>query len=242
MKLLLFFFIFPCILLGQSTLVDAEKLLDKKQYSKAETLLVPYLKDHPTDKKGIELLGDVYGKQKKWDDAITQYKKLVDVDSKNANYYYKYGGVLGMKALEVNKFKAMGMIGDIQSAFHKAADLDPKHIGARWALVKLYMELPGIMGGSKSKALKYADELEKLSKVDGYLAKGFIYNKDGDYHLAETHYKKAVTNGGSETCYRELTQFYINHDRPQKALHYLKEAYQIHHIEAFLQQIKALEN
>ncbi len=241
MKLLLFLFIFPCVLFGQSTLVEAEKLFNTKQFSKAETLMVAYVKDHPTDMKGIELLGDIYGQQKKWDDAITQYKKLVDAGPKNANYHYKYGGVLGMKALEVNKFKAVGMIGDLKTAFHKAADLDPKHIDARWALVKLYMELPGIVGGSKSKALTYADELEKLSKVDGHLAKGFIYNDDGDYNLAEAHYKKAVTIGGSETCYRELTQFYISHDKPQKALHYLKEAYQIHNSEEFLQQIKALE-
>lgn len=241
MKLLIFLFVFPCVLLGQSTLEDAEKLLHSKQYSKAETHMLAYVKDHHLDLKGIELLGDIYGKQKKWNDAIIQYKILVDAGPKNANYHYKYGGVLGMKALEVNKFKAVGMIGDIKSAFHNAADLDPKHIDARWALVKLYMELPGIVGGSKSKALKYADELEKLSKVDGHLAKGFIYNEDGDYNLAEAHYKKAVTTGGSETCYRELTQFYINHDKPQKALHYLREAYQMHNSEEFLQQIKGLE-
>jgi hypothetical protein len=32
---------------------------------------------------------------------------------------YKYGGALGMKALEVNKFKALGMIGEIKESFEK---------------------------------------------------------------------------------------------------------------------------
>lgn len=242
MKLLLFFLLLPCAFFGQSIFQESEKMLVNKQFSKAETQMEQYVTEHPNDLKGIELLGDVYGQQKKWDDAITQYKKLVDASPNTANYHYKYGGAMGMKALEVNKFKAVGMIGDLKAAFHKAADLDPKHIDARWALVKLYMELPGIMGGSKSKALTYADEIEKLSTVDGYLAKGFIYNEDGDYTLAETHYKKALTIGGSETCYRELTQFYIEHDQPQKALHYLKEGYRIHHSDGFLKQIHALEN
>ena len=33
-----------------------------------------------------------------------------------------------MKALEVNKFKAFGIIGDVKEAFLKAAELDPEHI------------------------------------------------------------------------------------------------------------------
>lgn len=242
MKLFPYFLLLPSVIFGQSIFQDTEKMLANKQFSKAETQMERYVTEHPNDLKGIELLGDVYGQQKKWDDAIIQYKKLVDASPKNANYHYKYGGVMGMKALEVNKFKAAGMIGDLKTAFHKAADLDPKHIDARWALVKLYMQLPGIVGGSKSKALKYADEIDQLSKVDGFLAKAYIHNEVGDYTKAEAHYKKALAIGGSETCYRELTQFYINHDKHLKALHYLKEGYKIHNSEEFLQQINTLEN
>ena len=126
-----------------------------------------------------------------------QYKKLVKANPYNANYHYKYGGALGMKALSVSKLKALGIIGDVKRFFFKAAELDPKHIDARWALVELYMSLPGIIGGSKSKSLKYADELENLSKVDGYLAKGYIYEYDDEPELAEKYYKIAIKVGGS---------------------------------------------
>src|SRR5690606_41495457 len=52
------------------------------------------------NEKLIELLGDVYGHQRKWTEAKNEYKKLVEKDPENAEYQYKYGGVLGMMALD----------------------------------------------------------------------------------------------------------------------------------------------
>lgn len=237
MKLLLFLFIFPCVLFGQSTLVDAEMLLDKKQFSKAETLMVAYVIDHPSDFKGIELLGDVYGQQKKWDQAIEYYKKLVSLSPRTANYHYKYGGAMGMKALAVNKLKAAGMIGDIKEAFLKAAELDPKHIDTRWALVELYMQLPGIIGGSVAKSLQYANELEKLSKVDGYLAKGYVYEYDNEPELAEKHYRMAIKETGSITSYEKLTTFYEKQKQPLKAIANIEDNQRVHQRNALNYQI-----
>ena len=121
-----------------------------------------------------------------------QYEKLTKANPKNANYHYKYGGALGMKALGISKLRALGLIGDFKRSFETAAQLDPSHIDARWALVELYMTLPGIVGGSKSKSLQYANELEKLSKVDGYLSKGYIYEYDNEPELAEHYYLKQL--------------------------------------------------
>jgi tetratricopeptide (TPR) repeat protein len=191
-------------------------------------VLTDYVASNPKDVKGIELLGDAYGHQKKWDEAIKYYYQLIELEPNIANYHYKYGGALGMKALEVSKIKALTLIGDVKSSFLKAAELDPKHIEARWALVELYMKLPGIIGGSKTKSLKYADELEKLSPVDGYLAKGFIYESDNEPELAEHYYKKAIEVGGSLTCFNKLTSFYEKQNQPIKAIANLKAAKEKH--------------
>jgi hypothetical protein len=40
--------------------------------------------------------------------------------------------------------------------------------------------------------LLFANQLEVLSKVDGYLAKGYIHEYDNEPELAEKYYKKAV--------------------------------------------------
>jgi len=186
--------------------------------------MVTFLKSNSEDKEAIELLGDAYGHQKKWDKAIEQYQTLTEKEPNNANYQYKYGGALGMKALSISKLKALGIIGDVKQAFLKAAELDPNHIDARWALVELYVSLPGIVGGSNSKALKYANELQNLSKVDGYLAKGYVYEYDDEPELAEKYYKLAIKVGGSVTCYEKLTNFYEGQDEPEKAIGNLEEA------------------
>ncbi|WP_346883368.1 tetratricopeptide repeat protein [uncultured Algibacter sp.] len=226
----------PLFAICQSNLDNVAGMFQKKQYSKAQVLIVKYLEDNPDNLKAIELLGDAYGHQKKWDDAIEHYKKLVELDDKSANYHYKYGGALGMKALQ-NKLKAIGFIGDVKSSFLKAAELDKNHISARWALVELYMQLPGIFGGSKNKSLAFAQELENLSKVDGFLAKGYVYEYDDEPELAEKYYKMAIEEGGSLTCFDKLTSLYEKEKEPQKAIGNIEEAQQKHKRNALHYQI-----
>ena len=229
-------FLLPIMCFSQVSLDGVQSLLDQKQFKKAETQIANFLIKHPNHIKAIELLGDAFGHQKKWDEAIIQYKKLVKTNPNIANYHYKYGGVLGMKALQ-NKFKAIGSIGDIKRAFTKAAELDKNHIDTRWALVELYMQLPGIFGGSKNKSLKYAEQLEKLSRVDGYLAKGYVYEYDNEPELAEKYYKMAIQEGGSLTCFNKLSPFYENKKQPEKAIETIEHAHKKHQRNALHYQI-----
>lgn len=229
MKHLLFIFFFsPLFLIAQTSITDAETLINKKQFYKAEKVLKLFIIDNPNNIKATELLGDTYGHQKKWDNAIIYYKQLLEAKPNKANYHYKYGGALGMKALSISKFKALVIIGDVKEAFLKAAELDPKHIEARWALVELYMQLPGIIGGSKTESFKYANELENLSKAEGYLAKGYIYEYDDKPKQAEAFYKKAIKESGSVKCYNKLTDLYEKEGKSIEAISNI-EAAQVKH-------------
>lgn len=238
MKSIVILLCFPLVMTSQSLSHEIQQYFDIKDFIKAENRLLEFLKDNPDNIEAIELLGDSYGQQKKWDDAIKSYKGLVDSIPKNANYHYKYGGVLGMKARSISKLQAVNIIGDVKEAFLKAAELDSNHIDARWALVELYMQLPGIIGGSKNKSLKYANELEALSKVDGYLAKGYIYEYEDEPELAEQYYKMAIKEGDSLTCYKQLIQFYLNLKEYNKALYICEIAYNKFKSQETLDQIK----
>ncbi len=202
----------------------AETYFHTKKYHQAKPIFQSYLKQHPNNLKTLEYLGDIYGYAEDWDNAIDYYKKLVDISPKVANYHYKYGGVLGMKALAISKIRALGLVGDIKESFITAAELDPKHIEARWALVEFYIQLPGIIGGSESKAKRYANELSQLSPVDGYLAHGYIAEYNDRANDAEYNYKKAVAVGGSVICYTKLYEHYEKNDAPAKAIQVLDEA------------------
>ena len=204
----------------------AEKLFQQEKYSQAKVLFENYLKANPNNYKTIEYLGDIAGHQKKWDEAIKNYKILKTQFPKTANYWYKYGGVLGMKAKSVNKFKALGMVNEVENAFLTATKLDVKHIDSRWALVMLYLELPGIVGGSESKAVKYSNELMELSKVDGYLSKGYIDEYFNRYSKAEANYIKAHEIGNSKTTFQKLYDLYLNKIKDKAKANKLKEQFE----------------
>ncbi|RAR47041.1 tetratricopeptide repeat protein [Flavobacterium lacus] len=214
----LFFFLISFQLMANSDFEKAEQLFQKGKFVEAKGLFENHLKSNPNHTKTLEYLGDIAGKEKNWDEAILYYKKIKSQFPKNADYHYKYGGAFGMKAKESNKFKALGMIDEIEQSFLTAAKLDVKHIDSRWALVMLYIELPGIVGGSETKAQKYADELMNLSKIDGYLAKGFIDEYFKRYAKAEVNLKKAHEIGNSKTTFQKLYDLYKNKlKQPQKA-------------------------
>jgi tetratricopeptide (TPR) repeat protein len=208
-KYIFFLLLFSQCMFSQTLFEKAEKLYKEKKFEEAKGLFESYLKTVPNHLKTIEYLGDIAGNSKKWDVAITYYKKLKQQIPNSATYWFKYGGALGMKAKSVNKFKAVGMISDIETAFLTAANLDKKHLESRWALVVLYIELPAIIGGSEKKALKYADELLAISKVEGYLAKGYIDVYYKRYKAAEVNLLKAHQLGKSAVTYAKLYDLYM---------------------------------
>jgi tetratricopeptide (TPR) repeat protein len=223
-KTTLLFLILPVLIWAQSNFEKGEQLFHAADYNRAAAHFQSVLNNTPSDLKTIEYLGDIAGHNKEWDKAIAYYQRLKQLRPSEANYYYKFGGVLGMKALEVNKFKALGMIDDVKEAFEKAIILNPKHIESRWALIELYIKLPGIVGGSEIKALKYSNELLKLSVVDGYLSRGHIEEYFKRYNAAELYYKKAMVIGDSKTAHLKLAYLYKHKmNEPDKAKSILEE-------------------
>lgn len=210
---------------SQSSFEKGQILLEQKKYLLAKPLFENLLKENPKDYKVIDCLGEIAYHTQNWDEAIKYASKLKTTFPKNADYWFKYGGALGMKAKNSNKFKALGMIDDIKEAFETSARLDAKHINVRWALVMLYIELPGIIGGSESKAQKYAGELMNLSKVDGYLAKGYIDVYFERYLQAEVNYKKAHEIGHSKTTFEKLYDLYLNKLKNKEKAQKIKNEY-----------------
>lgn len=210
MAKIFFILFFTFTAMAQTSFDKAEKLYKENKLTEAKIAFETYLKTSPNHLKTIEYLGDIAGAQKQWDAAILYYEKLKLKVPTNANYHYKFGGAMGMKAKSVNKFKALGMIDSIEEAFLTAARLDKKHIETRFALVMLYLELPGILGGSEKKAQKYADEIVLISKADGNLAKGYIEVYFKRYKKAESYYVNAHNIVNSKETFDKLYDLYLN--------------------------------
>jgi len=225
-KLILFFLFVPICIWSQSNFEKAEKLYHAKKYDEARVVFEEVLKSKPSDIKTIEYLGEITAHQKAWIKGAEYFKKLKELKPTEADYFYKYGGCLAMRAMEVNRLKALGMVGEMKESFEKAIILDPKHLPARWALIEIYLQLPGIFGGSESKAILYSNQLAQLSPVDGYLSKGRIDVYFKRYTAAEKNFIKAHEIGKSKTTFQKLYNLYLNNLKDTKKAKELKQKFE----------------
>lgn len=177
---------------AQSEVAKAENFLNKGEINKAEIVLEKYFQTNDQDLNAVAYLGDISGFKKDWDKAISYYKVLVEKEPANAEYNFKYGGAIAMKTLELSKLRAISYIPDLKKHLEKAAKLDPTHVKSRRALVELYMQLPGLLGGSEEKARKYAVELKDLNAIEAALARAFIYKETNNEKEALISFKQAL--------------------------------------------------
>ncbi|NAS14177.1 tetratricopeptide repeat protein [Poritiphilus flavus] len=168
-----------------------EELISLGKFEAAESLLLQAVQNNSTPELQ-DRLGEVYGFQQKWDKAIEVYSQLSESFPQNADYSFKYGGSLAKKAQNGNKFRALTLVSKIKSNLKRAVEIDPGHIQAYWALVDLYVSLPGILGGSNSRAMEYAKRLQSISTLDGYLATGYVYEYDDKPEQAKKAYMQAL--------------------------------------------------
>lgn len=210
-------------LVAQNSLKQAKELYETEQYEAAKELLEPLRAEQENDTAVQSLLGSVYAKLELWEKAAEQVEELVDKYPENAEYQFRYGGALGLEAKNSNRITALMMLDDVKYHLKKATQLDENHIKSRWALVQLYVELPTVIGGTKSNAMKYADQLENISPVDAALAKGFIEQSEENYQKAEKYLQKAVSIGQSAITYTKLAELYVEMSRKSKALQTLEK-------------------
>ena len=183
---------------------EAEQLFQNKEYHKALANYKRFQKEQPEDNTIVERIGDCHAYLNEFESAAEWYEKLVESNEKSANYNFKLGAALAMQVKNASKFKALTLLGSIKHHLKTAAVLDPEHIEVRYALVQLYCELPGLLGGSYKTSKKYANQLSKISEIDGWYAHAIIYEHREDFKTAENCLKKAVEIGNSITAFTKL--------------------------------------
>ncbi|SDG41581.1 tetratricopeptide repeat protein [Psychroflexus sediminis] len=208
MRTFLFIIAFPLVVFSQSSFEKGKKAFEGGNFKQAIPLFTRALENEPSDKMTRDYLGQSYARVQRWEKSSEVNKTLVEDYPENAEYHFRYGGALGLVAKEANSFQALSLLRDVKFHLKKAIELDPKHIEARWALLQIYLELPGIVGGSESTSREYAAQLQSISPVDGALAYGYIERELENHDKAEVFYKKAVDLGQSVTTYKELAELY----------------------------------
>ena len=67
---------------------EIDSLIENKHYIAAEKAIINSIQQNENDELLIKKLGDCYGYMKDWDNAIIQYRKLVEIDHNNTIYNY----------------------------------------------------------------------------------------------------------------------------------------------------------
>ena len=98
----------------------------------------------------IGLRGDGAGAKR--DAALVKLQACVKATPQIAACHYGVGVVTGVQVMTQGMMKAAFGIGQVRDEFAKALEIDPQFFSARNGLVQFYLMVPGIAGGSVSKA------------------------------------------------------------------------------------------
>ncbi len=127
-----------------------------------------------------------------YDAAVSKAEAQVAAMPNSAEAHYFMGAAYGVKASNANMFSALGFAKKVRASFERAAQLDPKHIEARFGLIQFHTQAPGIAGGDEDEALRYANELAKINVAAGYRAQAYFKMRAKDEAGAMAEYRKAL--------------------------------------------------
>jgi len=138
-------------------------------------------------------LGKQQFAQKKYEEAITSFKKAAKAEPNNEAHYLWLAKAYNQRMTQASNFMAKGNLArKMKNAYKKAVEVAPQSVTARYSLAMYYTNAPAITGGSFAKAEEQAKAVVKLNKGKGYELLGVISQSKKDYTAAEKAYRKSL--------------------------------------------------
>lgn len=127
-----------------------------------------------------------------WDRGIHACEQASKLDPQTGVYHLWLGRAYGEKADRSGMFSAARLAKKVRESFERAVELDPTNWKARADLAEFYVEAPGVMGGSKDKALKQAAAIAPMNPAMAHWVAAQVAEKDKDAATAEREYRAAI--------------------------------------------------
>jgi tetratricopeptide (TPR) repeat protein len=182
----------PNVLAAQNGDSSGARLFEAGKYKEAKTLFEPAYKANTRDAAAAFYLGRIAMEERKNDRAADYFEAATKLDPKNTTYFLWLGRAYGREAQQANVLRQPGLAKRTRSAWERAIELDPDNLDARSDLIQYYVQAPGFMGGSTTKALEQAEEIRKRNALRGYLELGALYERDKKLADAEKSYVAAA--------------------------------------------------
>ena len=110
--------------------------------------------------------------------------RQIEIEGESPDLLYQLGGTNGILASQKKSFSSIIYLNEMLKSFSKALDLDPYHIPTLEAYIDALYSVPKILGGDKKKAIKLAERLNQISKIDGHLSMAMIYFKNENNEMS----------------------------------------------------------
>tara|TARA_A100001011_G_scaffold77986_1_gene80390 strand:+ start:1672 stop:2535 length:864 start_codon:yes stop_codon:yes gene_type:complete len=175
------------------------KMLNLKKSEKKESSIETFIS-----------IADLSYYYKNWEIAIKYYEKII-VENPSAENYFKLAAAAARKSLEVSRLFSVPYVLKAKKSVLNAHRLAPKNPRYLKLLIKLFAEIPTILGGNKEFAQKKADELFVIDPIQGLIIKGYLNEIDKYFSAAKSKYELAFNL--IEKNYQSFDTFFDENDR-----------------------------
>lgn len=163
-------------------------LLDARKYAEAERMASARIAARPDDMDAygaltVAVTNDADTARR--EAALKRLEACVAALPTAAMCHFGVGAVLGVNAMSQGAVAGLRSAGRIRESFSKALEIDPLFYAARSGLVQVYLTVPGIAGGSVSKARELANAASIKQPEHAKLLLGMVALDQKEYAEAE---------------------------------------------------------
>ena len=207
---LFFFIIMPLFIFSQEITPFVTYDFHKDPIYKIKMLDLKKLEKKSSSIKTFISIADLSYYYKDWEVAISYYEKII-VENPSAENYFKLAVAAARKSLEVSRFFSISYVLKAKKSVLNAHRLAPKNPRYLKLLIKLFAEIPDMLGGNKEFAQKKAEELFIIDPIQGLIIKGYLNDIDKYSSAAKSKYELAFYL--LEKNYESFDTFFEENDR-----------------------------
>jgi hypothetical protein len=201
-------FIFFCVVYSHGQRIP-QALFERTEATLEQLLRIQELDTMPTRSVEQQLeLSSLYATIADYQSAYDTMESMEDSLETDFEFQFTYGGIAGILATELSRTRSLPYVRTMKTCFERAAELNPTNLEVQVVLLKLYAELPWVLGGSNKKAEQKKEEIKGISTIEGYLAEGYLNRVDNKNKEALIAYLDAVNTVRS--C--ETESFLVTND------------------------------
>lgn len=166
---------------------ELQALALSHQHVALEALARERLARDPLDDAALWYWGvDAAGEPRERVELLGRTQDCVRGKPRSARCQNLWGVLIAARLMEEIDLSALGSIGEIREHFENAVTLAPQDYAMRHDLQAFYLEVPGVLGGSRRKARAQADALSGNDLPRAALLRAEIAISDKDFDAAES--------------------------------------------------------